>query len=73
MASYYDIGTHARAAWSYRDAWPEVRLIADMVSFEPDKIDVYLDGERLVLEPGQSVIEHGVDHDLDVGEITHHE
>jgi len=73
LASYYDIGTHAGAAWSYRDAWPEVRLIADMVSFEPDKIDVYLDGERLVLEPGQSVIEHGVDHDLDVGEITHHE
>jgi uncharacterized protein (DUF427 family) len=73
LASYYDVGTRARAAWSYRDAWPEVHRVADMVSFEPDKIDVYLDGERLLLEPGQSVVAHGVDRDLDVEEITHHE
>lgn len=70
LASYYDIGDHARAAWSYRDAWPEVRRVADMVSFEPDKIEVYLDGKRLELEPGQTVIAHGVDRGLDVDEIT---
>ena len=70
LASYYDIGSHARAAWSYRDAWPEVRRVADMVSFEPDKIDVYLDGKRLALEPGQTVIAHGVDRGLDVDEVT---
>jgi uncharacterized protein (DUF427 family) len=70
LASYYDIGEHARAAWSYRDAWPEVRRVADMVSFEPDKIDVYLDGKRIVLEPGQSVVAHGVDRGLDVDEIA---
>lgn len=70
LASYYDIGSHARAAWSYRDAWPEVRRVSDMVSFEPDKIDVYLDGKRLELEPGQLVIAHGVDRGLDVDEIV---
>src|SRR5215470_12682838 len=69
LASYYDVGSHARAAWSYRDAWPEVHRVADMVSFEPDKVDVYLDDKRLELEPGQSVIAHGVDRGLDVDEI----
>ena len=47
LASYYDIGDHARAAWSYEEAWPEVHPISDFVSFEPDKIEVYLDGQRL--------------------------
>jgi uncharacterized protein (DUF427 family) len=70
LASYYDIGSHARAAWSYRDAWPEVRRVSDMVSFESDKIDVFLDGKRLDLEPGQLVIAHGVDRGLDVDEIV---
>ena len=70
LASYYDVGGHARAAWSYRDAWPEVRRVSDMVSFEPDKIEVYLDDKRLELEPGQLVIAHGVDRGLDVDEIV---
>ena len=69
LASYYDIGEHDRAAWSYREAWPEVRRVTDLVSFEPDKVEVHLDGERLVLEPGQSVTPHGVDRGLDVTEI----
>jgi uncharacterized protein (DUF427 family) len=64
LCSYYDAAGLQRAAWSYEDAWPEVRRISGMVSFEPDKIDVYLDGSRLRLEPGQSVIPHGVDRDL---------
>ena len=69
LASYYDIGTHRRAAWSYREAWPEVRRVSDWVSFEPDKIEVYLDDERLALEPGQTVTPHGVDRGLDAAEI----
>ncbi|HJP77802.1 MAG TPA: DUF427 domain-containing protein [Pseudonocardiaceae bacterium] len=69
LASYYDIGMRARAAWSYLDAWPEVRRVRDLVSFEPDKIEVYLDGERLELEPGQTVVAHGIDRGLDVDEI----
>jgi hypothetical protein len=35
-----------------------------MLSFEPDKVEVYLDGTRMRLEPGQAVIAHGVDRDL---------
>jgi uncharacterized protein (DUF427 family) len=69
LASYYDIGDSRRAAWSYEDAWTEVRRIAGLVSFEPDKIEVYLDGTRLRLEPGQSVVPHGVDRDLTLDEM----
>lgn len=69
LASYYDVGGLARAAWSYPDAWPEVARVRGLVSFEPDKIEVYLDGERLELEPGQAVTPHGVDRGLDPDEI----
>jgi uncharacterized protein (DUF427 family) len=70
LASYYDIGERAGAAWSYLDAWPEVHRVRSMVSFEPDKIDVYLDGERLALAPGQVVISHGLDRGLDPDETA---
>jgi uncharacterized protein (DUF427 family) len=70
MASYYDVEDARRAAWSYQDAWPEVRRISGLISFEPDKIAVYLDGTRLRLEPGQTVIPHGIDRDLTTGEVA---
>lgn len=69
LASYYDIGDRKRAAWSYPNAWPEVARVSDLVSFEPDKIDVYLDGQQLHLEPGQTVVSHGIDRGLDPDEI----
>jgi uncharacterized protein (DUF427 family) len=69
LASYYDIGGVSRAAWSYPDAWPEVRRVAGLVSFEPDKIEVTLDDTKLELAPGQSVIAHGVDRALDPEEL----
>ena len=69
LASYYDIGDRRGAAWSYPDAWPEVRRVAGLVSFEPDKVEVHLDGKRLELEPGQTVTPHGVDRGLDVDEL----
>jgi uncharacterized protein (DUF427 family) len=69
ICSYYDIGSHKRAAWSYLNAWPEVGRVTNLVSFEPDKIEVYLDGTRLDLEPGQTVIPHGVDRGLDTDEV----
>jgi len=68
LCSYYDIGEARRAAWSYEDAWTEVRRVSGLVSFEPDKIEVYLDGARLRLEPGQGVVPHGIDRDLTLGE-----
>ena len=54
LASYYDIGGARRAAWS----------------FEPNKVEVDLDGGRLRLEPGQSVIPHGIDRELTPDEIA---
>jgi uncharacterized protein (DUF427 family) len=69
LASYYDIGEQHGAAWYYPEAWPEVARVRDLVSFEPDKVDVYLDGRKVSLEPGQSVISHGIDRGLDPDEI----
>jgi len=68
LASYYDVAGVKRGAWSYREAWPEVGRVRDLVSFEPDKVTVLLDGTVLELEPGQQVSPHGVDRGLDVDE-----
>jgi uncharacterized protein (DUF427 family) len=64
VCSYYDVGGAQRGVWSYEDAYPEVRRICGLLSFEPDKLEVYLDDSRLRLEPGQSVVPHGVDRNL---------
>jgi len=64
-----DIGGVHRAAWSYRDAYTEVGRVSDLISFEPDRVTVELDGQQLHLEPGQTVIPHGVDRDLTVEEL----
>ena len=69
LASYYDIGDRKRAAWCYINAWPEVSRVSNLVSFEPDKVDVYLDGKQLHLEPGQTVVSHGIDRGLDPDEV----
>jgi len=69
LASYYDIGDHKRAAWSYLRAWPEVARISNLVSFEPDEIEVSVDDRKLALEPGQTVMPHGIDRGLDPDEI----
>src|SRR4029077_15895848 len=55
LCGYYDIGDAHLAAWSYRDAYPEVGRISNFVSFEPDIVSVQLDGTQLRLEPGQAV------------------
>lgn len=69
LASYYDVGTRQKAAWSYPQAWKEVARISNLVSFEPDKIDVFLDERQLALEPGQGVTPHGMDRGLDPEEV----
>jgi uncharacterized protein (DUF427 family) len=68
LCSYYNVGDAHRAAWSYFDAWPEVGRVAGYISFEPDLIAVSLDGRRLRLEPGQTVVPHGPDRDLSLDE-----
>ena len=69
LASYYNIGDRAKAAWSYPQAWTEVARVSNYVSFEADKVDVFLDGKKLALAPGQSVLPHGIDRGLDPDEI----
>jgi len=69
LARYYDIGVHKKAGWYYPHAWTEAARISNLVSFEPDEIEVRLDGKRLALEPGQSVTPHGIDRGLDPDEI----
>jgi uncharacterized protein (DUF427 family) len=67
-ASYYDIDGIRHAAWSYRAPFDEMAAIGDLVSFEPDKVEVSLDDERLELEPGQNVTSHGIDRNLSIDE-----
>ena len=69
LADYYTVGEHRRAAWSYVNAWSGVDRVSNMVSFEPDKVEVSLDDRRLHLEPGQTVVAHGVDRGLDPDEV----
>jgi uncharacterized protein (DUF427 family) len=69
LSSYYNVGQHKRAAWSYLEAWLEVARISGFVSFEPGVLDVYLDGKKLALEPGQAVLPHGPDRGLDPEEL----
>jgi uncharacterized protein (DUF427 family) len=70
LCSYWDVGDARRAAWAYEDAWTEVDRISGLISFEPDKVEAHLDGTRLRLEPGQSVIPHGPDRDLTTDELA---
>lgn len=69
LCSYYDVGGAQRSAWSYRDPYREVDRIADMVSFEPDKVTVVIDGVVQRLAPGQQVIPHGPDRNLSLDEV----
>jgi uncharacterized protein (DUF427 family) len=69
VASYYDIGDTRNAAWSYRASFQEMARIADLVSFEPDKVTITIDGEKLDPAPGQTVVAHGPDRNLSVDEI----
>ena len=49
-------------------AEPLRRRISNLVSFEPNIVSVQLDSAQLRLEPGQTVIPHGPDRELDVAE-----
>ena len=68
VASYYDIGDARRAAWSYRAPFESMARIADLVSFEPDKVAIMIEGQRLQPVPGQTVLAHGPDRNLSVDE-----
>ncbi|MGH3171882.1 MAG: DUF427 domain-containing protein, partial [Trebonia sp.] len=71
VCSYWDLDGGPRGAWSYLDPYQEVGRIGGHISFEPDHAEVVLDGTRLHLEPGQTVVPHGVDRGLDIDELDH--
>lgn len=68
IALYYGIDGANNAAWSYRAPFDDVQTIGDLVLFEPDRVEVTLDGKPLKLELGQSVTAHGIDRNPDVDE-----
>src|SRR6202000_1173059 len=68
LCSYYAIGDARQAAWWYPDAYPAVGRISNLVAFEPALVSVHIDGTQLNLEPGQTVVPHGPDRNLDVSE-----
>jgi uncharacterized protein (DUF427 family) len=68
IASYYDLGETRNVAWSYRAPFEDMAAIGEMVSFEPDRVEITLDGERLEPAPGQTVVSHGIDRDLSIDE-----
>jgi hypothetical protein len=72
LANYYDVGDRSRAAWSHNCAWPEAGRVRDYATFEPARIDVFLDGRRLLLDPGQATIVQGSDCGLNPAEAIHH-
>jgi len=69
LASYYDIGDARKAAWSYRSPFEAMARIGDLVSFEPDKVEITIDGLMLEPVPGQTVVAHGPDRNLSVDEV----
>ena len=64
-----DIGGARRAARSYREPYREVDRIS-LMPFEPDEVEVHLDGVRMRQQPGQKVVSHGVDRNPDLDETT---
>jgi uncharacterized protein (DUF427 family) len=68
VCSYYDVGEERLGGWSYRSPIPEVERIAGMISFEPDRVTVTIDGKVLEPQRGQGVISHGLDRNLTVDE-----
>jgi uncharacterized protein (DUF427 family) len=69
LCSYYNIGDAHQAAWSYRQAYPEVGRISDFISCEADLVSVLIDGVQMRLAPGQTVIAHGPDRNLTADEV----
>ena len=69
VCHYYDVEGVHQAAWAYLAPFAEVIRIDGHVSFEPDKLEVSIDGQRLEPEPGQHVVAHGPDRNLTAAEL----
>jgi uncharacterized protein (DUF427 family) len=45
-ASYFSLGTAEDVVWSYERPLPELGVIAGLVAFWNERVDIFLDGER---------------------------
>jgi len=70
ICSYYDVGGARQAAWAYLQPYQEVSRIDGYLSFEPDKLEVTINGQRLEPQPGQHVVAHGPDRNLTTDEVA---
>jgi uncharacterized protein (DUF427 family) len=70
LCSYWDVLGKAQGAWGYLDPYTEVTRIRGYISFEPEIVDVFIDGVKQSTLPGQTVISHGADRALDVSEFV---
>jgi uncharacterized protein (DUF427 family) len=68
VAHYFDVVVGAErvpaAAWTYPETLPESARLAGYVSFDPELVEVWLDGERLLPAEHQLVRATGTDRDL---------
>ena len=68
VAHYFDVVAGGRrvpaAAWSYPEALPESARLAGYVSFDPERVEVWIDGRRLAAAAHQEVVTAGTDRDL---------
>lgn len=71
-ATYYAVDGVKGAGWSNEKAFTEVERIDTMISFEPDPLEIAVDGVRQHLAPGQAVTAHGLDRGLDADEVNIH-
>jgi hypothetical protein len=72
--SYYDVDGVEHAACPTGRSWTRWPRSPIWSRHGPDRVEVTLDGERLELEPGQTVVAHGIDRNLSIGEagaLTH--
>ena len=70
LCSYWDVAGQPGGAWGYLDPYTEVTRIKGHLSFEPEVVDVFIDGVKQSTPPGQTVIAHGEDRALDVSEFV---
>jgi uncharacterized protein (DUF427 family) len=71
VAQYFDVVAGglrvAAAAWSYPDPLPESARLRDHVSFDPELVDIRIDGARLQPAAHQEVVPTGTDRNLRAG------
>jgi uncharacterized protein (DUF427 family) len=70
ICSYYDSAGAHQTAWAYLQPYQEVSRIDGYISFEPDKLEVTIDGQHLEPEAGQHVVAHGPDRNLTTDEVA---